>query len=111
MAGNVEKFTEYLQHILLQTISIHDTAKQPEAFFHGLMLGLTASLSRDKYEIKSNRESGVGRYDIAIIPKDTIKPAIILELKSVVLPKRKFTEFYTVGLQRKDCKNWFGVLR
>ena len=85
--GEVEKFSESLEQVLIQTISVHDTAKQPEAFFHGFMLGLTASLSKNDHEIKSNRESGYGRYDIAILPKDISKPAIVLELKSMTSPK------------------------
>jgi len=51
------------------------------------MLGLTAGVDQKRYEIKSNRESGLGRYDIAIIPKDIEKPAIILEIKSISPPK------------------------
>jgi hypothetical protein len=65
-----------------QIVSVHDVAKQPEAFYHGLMLGLTASLDPKQYELKSNKESDQGRYDIVIIPKDTTQRAIILELKS-----------------------------
>ena len=84
LQGDVARFAQCLEQVLIQTVSVHDTARQPEAFFHGFMLGLTASLSPKEYEIKSNRESGVGRYDIAILPKDIAKPAIILELKSIV---------------------------
>ena len=43
--------------------------------------------NQKQYELKSNRESGLGRYDIAIIPRDTKKIGIILELKSVMPPK------------------------
>jgi hypothetical protein len=85
--GNIEKFSESLEQVLIQTISVHDTAKKPEVFFHGFMLGLTASLSKKEYEIKSNQESGYGRYDIAILPKDISKSAVILELKSITPPK------------------------
>ena len=72
---------------LSQTVSVHDTAHNPEAFYHGFMLGLTVGLNQKQYEIKSNRESGLGRYDIAIIPKDILKSAIILEIKSIAPPK------------------------
>lgn len=51
------------------------------------VLGLAAGIDQKQYEIKSNRESGAGRYDIVIIPKDTLKPAIVLEIKSVAPPK------------------------
>ncbi len=88
LTGNVTGFEEGLREIMLQTASVHDLAREPEAFYQGLMLGLTASLDKKNYEKKSNRESGYGRYDIAIIPKDTQHLAILLELKSVKLPKK-----------------------
>ena len=94
--GNIEKFTLNFGQVLAQTISVHDVAHNPEAFYHGFMLGLAAGLDRKQYALKSNRESGSGRYDIAIIPKSTTKPAIILEIKSIVPPKlskRKLPEF------------------
>lgn len=78
--GNISKMQKYLSEILMSTASIHDIAKQPEVFYHGLMLGLTASI-HNEYEIKSNRESGFGFYDITIIPRDLKKLGIIFELK------------------------------
>ena len=68
---------------MLQIVSYHDATAEPEAFYQGLMLGFTASLhSEGAYEIKSNRESGLGRFDIMLIPKDINKLGIILELKA-----------------------------
>lgn len=89
LTGNIEGFTESLENILLQTASVHDLAREPEAFYQGLMLGLVASLNKNEYEIKSNKESGLGRYDIIIIPKDLHKLAIVLELKSVKTEKKE----------------------
>lgn len=83
LCGEMRTFTERLENILLQTISYHDIARQPEAFYQGLMIGLTASLNKNHYQIKSNRESGHGRYDIIIMPKDLRQLGIIIELKSV----------------------------
>lgn len=88
LTGNIEKFSENLHDIMVQTASVHDLAREPEAFYQGLMLGLTASLDKNDYEIKSNKESGYGRYDIIIIPKNLQKLAIILELKSVKTTKK-----------------------
>ena len=85
--GNVTKFAENFGEILIRTISVHDIAHNPEAFYHGFTLGLAVGIDQNKYEVKSNRESGLGRYDIAIIPKDTSKTAIILEIKSTSPPK------------------------
>ena len=89
LAGDVNAFEEDIQQIMLQTASVHDVAREPEAFYQGLLIGLTTTLSKGEYIIKSNRESGLGRYDIAIIPKDPQKMAIIIELKSIALPKIK----------------------
>jgi len=80
LSGNVPRAQKYLNDILLQVVSVHDIAREPEAFYHGLMLGLTASIYNE-YEIKSNRESGFGFYDIMIIPKDIKKLGIVIELK------------------------------
>jgi hypothetical protein len=89
LTGNMEELQKGLHEIMLQTISVHDFSRAPEAFYQGLMIGLTASLDKDQYEKRSNRESGYGRYDIVIIPKNTDKLAILLELKSVKVPKKE----------------------
>ncbi len=101
LTGNVTGFEEGLRDIMLQTASVHDLAREPEAFYQGLMLGLTASLDKNHYEKKSNRESGYGRYDIAIIPKDTSKLAILLELKSVKAAKKDNEEDLDERLQKE----------
>jgi hypothetical protein len=56
---------------------------EPEKSYHLFVLGLVVMLS-DQYEVKSNRESGLGRYDIMIIPKQDNKPAIIIEFKKTL---------------------------
>lgn len=61
-----------------KSISFYDGGA--EGFYHGLMLGLIA-LMDNQYKIKSNRESGDGRYDISLIPRENRYPGIILELK------------------------------
>ena len=77
-------FEKDLKHIFEQTVSYHDFAKEPEAFYHGFMIGITASLyGHRNYEIKSNRESGYGRYDYIIFSRDLEKPTIIFEFKKV----------------------------
>ncbi len=80
--GEVELFTEELEEIVQRIVSVHDTAKYPEAFYHGLLLGLIVSLDKKHYILQSNKESGRGRYDIAIIPKDKNKLGIIIECKA-----------------------------
>jgi len=85
--GNMIAFEAALQKIMLQIVGIYDFIHEPEAFYHGLLLGLIASLDKTKYLIKSNKESGLGRYDILIIPKEPNLLGIILELKSIKIQK------------------------
>ena len=76
----------YMNKVALATFSYFDTGKnpsetlEPERFYHGFVLGLIVELS-DRYEVKSNRESGFGRYDVMIIPLDKSEKAIVLEFK------------------------------
>lgn len=81
--GDVEKFKEVFTDFALQTLSFFDVnSYNPENFYHGLVLGMLASL-RSSHEVSSNRESGLGRYDVSIFPKDPTKPGIIIEFKVV----------------------------
>ena len=81
--GNIERFEQQLNEFILESSSFYDFAKdKSERFMHGLMLGLTAGL-KDNYIIKSNRESGYGRYDLAIIPKNKDNLGIVMELKKL----------------------------
>lgn len=67
--------TEYMD----KSVSFYDSGA--EGFYHGLILGLVA-LMDNHYKIKSNRESGDGRYDISLIPREGKYWGIIMELKS-----------------------------
>lgn len=90
--GKLEIFKDHLNRILLETASSHDFANAPEIFYQGLMIGLTASLY-GRYETKSNRESGYGRYDFVIMPKDLSKLAIVMEFKRVAVPEKSAADF------------------
>lgn len=69
VSGDVEKMNEELSLICGTVFSFFDTAsKEPEKFYHGFVLGLVVELM-DRYEIRSNRESGKGRYDVAFRPR------------------------------------------
>ncbi len=76
---DTKKLQDGIGEYLKKSISYYDSGT--EGFYHGLVLGLVALLD-NKYKIRSNRESGDGRYDISLIPKDTKYPGIIMELKS-----------------------------
>lgn len=77
--SNAEALKEQFRKLLLQSASCHDTAG--ENFFHGLVLGLCAIMD-NRYFVTSNRESGEGRYDIQLMPKDKKLPGILIELKA-----------------------------
>ena len=77
-SGNSDKLKGLLEKLLLQSASCYDTVG--ENFYHGLMLGLCALLSG--YYTTSNRESGNGRYDIQLSPKNNRLPGVIIELKA-----------------------------
>ena len=78
--GDGEKLKNYLRKYMITCISSFDTAA--EGFYHGMMLGLAAGMS-SKYYIRSNRESGEGRFDLVLKPKFHTLPGIIMEFKSV----------------------------
>ena len=87
--GDVEAMNYYMNKISMATFSYFDVGStsgndtEPERFYHGFVLGLMADHA-DIYEIKSNRESGFGRYDVMMIPRKAQYkkyPAIILEFK------------------------------
>ena len=68
----------YLRSRMLQSISSLDGAN--EGFYHGMMLGLCAMLS-NRYQVRSNRESGLGRFDIMLLPNVKSMPGFIYEFK------------------------------
>lgn len=72
------KLQKSMAEYINKSISFYDAGS--ESFYHGLVLGLIA-LMDVQYKIMSNRESGDGRYDISLIPKDKKYPGIIMELK------------------------------
>ena len=88
LKGRLREMNIYMNDVALSTFSYFDVGtqpserSQPERFFHGFVLGLLVEL-RDIYEIKSNRESGYGRYDVMLVPKgdDRKYNAIIMEFK------------------------------
>ncbi len=81
--GDTDMFSRLLQSFVLNSMSAYDLpSNEPEKSYHLFVLGLLVALS-DSYEVKSNRESGLGRYDIMLIPKKEHNPAVIMEFKIV----------------------------
>lgn len=77
-ANDYKKLQKAIAEYMDKSISFYDAGA--EGFYHGLVLGLIA-LMDNQYKIKSNRESGGGRYDIGLIPREERYPGIIMELK------------------------------
>ena len=85
---NRDDMADFLEDIIRDTFSYFDTGcRIPELFYHGFVLGLIVDF-KDLYEIRSNRESGYGRYDIMLLPKRPGAHAIIIEFKTFN-PKRE----------------------
>lgn len=90
---DIEAMNAYMNRISMRIFSYFDVGKksssmlEPERFYHGFVLGLLVELM-DRYEIKSNRESGFGRYDVMLRPRNIKDRAIIMEFK-VISPKKE----------------------
>jgi len=82
IAGDIKLFEKMLKMIVLSVSSYHDFGNEPEKVYHALVIGLLIWIS-NTHEVKSNRESGYGRYDIMIIPRDSDKIGYVIEFKSV----------------------------
>ncbi len=98
LKGNAEKIQQLVQDYLMSSLSFHDLTEEKD--YHNVFLGLVY-IATDNYSIKSNRESGEGRYDIAMFPKKKNLPGIIFELKyctegeSLKSDKAKFESLLT----------------
>ena len=114
ITGDIEAMNAYMNKVALKTISYFDTGnvpsdEEPERFFHGFVLGLMVDQS-DNYIITSNRESGFGRYDIMLEPKDKQSekyPGIVIEFK-VINPRREnsLEETVEAALKQIEEKNY-----
>lgn len=86
LLGDIKAMNIYINRVAMATFSYFDTGKnpsaeEPERFYHGFVLGLMVDLS-DRYILTSNRESGFGRYDVMLEPRNLEDDGIILEFKA-----------------------------
>ena len=108
-ALDYRKLQEGIGEYMKKSISFYDSGA--EGFYHGLVLGLIA-LMDDRYKIRSNRESGDGRYDISLIPRDMQYPGIIMELKSAKdLDEVKLNSLAEEALKQIDGKGYDAEMR
>ena len=86
LTDNNKKMNTFMNKVALQTFSSFDSGNkpsdqtEPERFYHGFVLGMIMNLS-NTYRIRSNRESGYGRYDVMMIPLDKNEKVFIFEFK------------------------------
>ena len=85
LLNDLKAMNYYMNEVALATFSYFDTGKnpskeEPERFYHGFVLGLMVDLN-DQYVLTSNRESGFGRYDVMLEPRNPGDDAMILEFK------------------------------
>ncbi|MEM7402981.1 MAG: AAA family ATPase [Myxococcota bacterium] len=81
LKGEIQEFAEEFQEFVLESVSFFDTGgKQPERFYHAFVLGMLQHL-RDRYIIESEQTSGLGRYDLALEPKDKSQLGFVFEFK------------------------------
>ena len=111
LGGNVKAMNLYMNDIALATFSSFDVGKhfsqrsQPERFYHGFVLGLLVEV-RDLYEIRSNRESGYGRYDVMLIPKTKENDGIILEFKVKESEEKTLEKTVQTALAQIEAKKY-----
>jgi hypothetical protein len=83
---NIRKMNTFMNKVAMNTFSFFDAGNrpsgeaEPERFYHGFVLGLVVDLD-ERYEVRSNRESGFGRYDVMLKPFDKNEKAFIFEFK------------------------------
>ena len=108
--GDVDAMNIYMNRVTREIFSYFDTGKspysEPERFYHGFVLGLMVELS-DRYTVTSNRESGFGRYDVMLEPKDIAKDdAIILEFKVQGTKEKELSDTVSAALRQIEEKGY-----
>ena len=110
ITNDTETMKEHLEYITKNILSYHDKwKKRSEALYHAIFIGLLSCL-KDRFIIKSNRESGKGRYDIAMFPYEREKDiGVLIEIKvdepvNVAL-KQIETKDYATELVQYQCKD------
>ncbi len=114
--NDIDAMNYYMNKVALKTFSFFDTGDkpsdnaEPERFYHGFVLGLMMELS-DRYIITSNRESGFGRYDVMLEPKNNTDNAFIMEFKVYNPGKEKnLDETVKSALMQTEAKKYASIL-
>jgi hypothetical protein len=111
LEGNAHRFEQQLQKFAEALPSYNDVeGSEPEKFYHGMMIGLLASLE-PAYEVRSNRESGKGRPDVLIKPRQAGKPGVVLELKAARAGEKSIERAMAEGLLQLEANDYAAELR
>lgn len=102
-SGDANKLQLFLDKFMLESIASFDSAN--EGFYHGMMLGLCAVLS-NRYRVRSNRESGLGRFDIMLIPQTKNIPGFIYEFKHTKDEREDLNALAEAALKQIDEKKY-----
>ena len=110
MADDVKAMNAYMNKVALQTFSYFDTGKnpseeEPERFYHGFVLGMMVEMA-EQYTITSNRESGFGRYDVVMEPKEDDAYAVIMEFKVQDGEEKDLTDTAREALRQIEEKDY-----
>ena len=105
---DTQKLQALLEDFMVKSISSIDGAK--EGFYHGMMLGLCAILG-NRYKIRSNRESGLGRFDIQLMPLTKGMPGFIFEFKHTKDEHTDLSALADSALQQIEAKKYDTELR
>ena len=103
LSGAAEEFAEELNSYTQVLVSYYDAANK-ESFYHGFMLGMMALLV-PQYTVRSNRESGYGRFDLAIFPKRPTLAGVIMELK-VAKDENELEQVAETALEQIETKDY-----
>ena len=110
LLDDVKAMNNYMNRVTSEMFGSFDTGKrpsekQPERFYHGFVLGLMAEFA-DQYVITSNRESGFGRYDIMLEPRNAEYDAMLIEFKVQSEEEKELSDTVQAALQQIDQKDY-----
>jgi hypothetical protein len=106
-----DSFSRAFRRFCIDTFSYFDVqGKQPERFYHAFVLGMLVQL-QSSHHIKSNRESGYGRYDVSVIPHDKAQPGFVFEFKAIdELDNLTLEQACEMALQQIEKKRYVAEL-
>lgn len=124
VSGDAEGLEEELGAFCMNVLSYHDTARhdtarhdtarsagrRPEQVYHAFVIGLLATLEGE-YEVRSNRESGSGRPDVMLRPKQAGKPGVVLELKVAKKGKKTLEQALAEGVNQIEQRGYASELQ